>query len=81
MSRMRRNSQFFVPVSGLPRTTMTAPGLNAAERRLFGSGGARAMKTCGHLRREHSIAQAQRITFTPTLTKQADVVPFPAATT
>jgi integrase len=40
-------------------------------------GGALAMKTYGHLRREHSIAQAQRVTFTPTVTKQSDVVPFP----
>jgi len=38
------------------------------------------MKTYGHLRREHSIAQAQRVTFMPTSTKQADVIPFPAAT-
>ena len=43
-------------------------------------GGALAMKTYGHLRREHSIAQAQRVTFMPTSTKQADVIPFPAAT-
>jgi hypothetical protein len=42
-------------------------------------GGALAMKTYGHLRREHSIAQAQRVTFTPTPTKQADVIAFPAA--
>jgi hypothetical protein len=41
-------------------------------------GGALAMKTYGHLRREHSIAQAQRVTFTPASTKQADVIPFPA---
>jgi integrase len=41
-------------------------------------GGALAMKTYGHLRREHSIAQAQRVTFAPVGTKQADVVPFPA---
>jgi integrase len=31
-------------------------------------GGALAMKTYGHLRREHSIAQAQRVTFAPALT-------------
>jgi len=43
-------------------------------------GGALAMKTYGHLRREHSIAQAQRVTFTPTSTKQADVIPFRAGT-
>jgi integrase len=41
-------------------------------------GGALAMKTYGHLRREHSIAQAQRVTFTPASTKQVDVIPFPA---
>jgi integrase len=41
-------------------------------------GGALAMKTYGHLRREHSIAQAQRVTFTPVATKQADVIAFPA---
>jgi integrase len=41
-------------------------------------GGALAMKTYGHLRREHSIAQAQRVTFAPASTKQADVIPFPA---
>jgi len=41
-------------------------------------GGALAMKTYGHLRREHSIAQAQRVTFLPVSTKQADVIPFQA---
>jgi integrase len=40
-------------------------------------GGALAMKTYGHLRREHSIAQAQRVSFTPAPTKQTDVIPFP----
>jgi len=40
-------------------------------------GGALAMKTYGHLRREHSIAQAQRVTFAPT-PKRADVIAFPA---
>ncbi len=39
-------------------------------------GGALAMKTYGHLRREHSIAQAQRVSFMPTAAKQADVIPF-----
>jgi integrase len=43
-------------------------------------GGALAMKTYGHLRREHSIAQAQRVTFTPLATKQADVIAFPTTT-
>ena len=41
-------------------------------------GGALAMKTYGHLRREHSIAQAQRVSFAPIATKQAEVIPFPA---
>jgi len=40
-------------------------------------GGALAMKTYGHLRREHSIAQAQRVTFAPVATKQAEVIAFP----
>lgn len=41
-------------------------------------GGALAMKTYGHLRREHSIAQAQRVTFTPASTNQPGVIPLPA---
>jgi integrase len=41
-------------------------------------GGALAMKTYGHLRREHSIALAQRVTFTPAVTEQADVIAFSA---
>jgi integrase len=40
-------------------------------------GGALAMKTYGHLRREHSIAQAQRVTFAPASGTQADVIAFP----
>ena len=36
------------------------------------------MKTYGHLQREHSIAQAQRDSFTRVGTKQADVIAFPA---
>ena len=40
-------------------------------------GGALAMKTYGHLRREHSMAQAQRVTFTPVMSTQGDVIPFP----
>jgi integrase len=40
-------------------------------------GGALAMKTYGHLRREHSIAQAQRVTFAAVQAKQADVIAFP----
>jgi len=42
-------------------------------------GGALAMKTYGHLRREHSIALAQRVSFLPTLRQQAaEVIPFSA---
>jgi integrase len=41
-------------------------------------GGALAMKTYGHLRREHSIAQAQKVSFTAVTTKQTDLIPFPA---
>ena len=39
-------------------------------------GGGLAMKTYGHLRREHSIAQAQRVTFAQVATNQADVIQF-----
>jgi integrase len=39
-------------------------------------GGVLAMKTYGHLRREHSIAQAQRVTFTLGPIKEADIVAF-----
>ena len=41
-------------------------------------GGALAMKTYGHLRREHRLAQAQRVTFAPAPTVQAHVISFPA---
>jgi integrase len=41
-------------------------------------GGALLMKVYGHLRREHSIAQAQKVNFAPVETKRADVIPFPA---
>jgi integrase len=41
-------------------------------------GGALAMKIYGHLRREHSLAQAQRVSFAPKSTETADVIPFPA---
>jgi integrase len=41
-------------------------------------GGALAMKTYGHLRREHSIAQAQRVTFAATPAKRADIISFAA---
>jgi len=39
-------------------------------------GGALAMKTYGHLRREHSIAQAQRVSFAAVRATQGDVIPF-----
>ena len=41
-------------------------------------GGALAMKTYGHLRREHSIAQAQKVSFAPIPARQADIIAFPA---
>ena len=41
-------------------------------------GGALAMKTYGHLRREHSLAQAQRVSFAPTVHLPAEIVPFAA---
>jgi len=41
-------------------------------------GGALAMKTYGHLRREHSIAQAQRVTFAAAPVKLAPIIAFPA---
>ena len=41
-------------------------------------GGSLLMKTYGHLLREHSIAQAQRVSFAPVTAKQDDVIPFPA---
>ena len=40
-------------------------------------GGALAMKTYGHLRREHSIAQAQRVSFASRAHTPAEIVPFP----
>jgi integrase len=40
-------------------------------------GGALAMKTYGHLRREHSITQAQRVTFASPPPKQAEIITFP----
>jgi integrase len=42
-------------------------------------GGALAMKTYGHLRREHSIAQAQRVTFAPNTADRADIIAFPVS--
>ncbi len=41
-------------------------------------GGALAMKTYGHLRREHSLAQAQRVSFAPVVATQANVIQFAA---
>ena len=43
-------------------------------------GGAVAMKTYGHLRREHSAAQALKVSFAPVAARQADLIPFAAAT-
>jgi len=40
-------------------------------------GGALVMKTYGHLRREHGISQAQRVSFAPVMPKQTAVIPFP----
>ena len=43
-------------------------------------GGALAMKTYGHLRREHSIAQAQKVSFASVALKSAaDIIDFPVA--
>ena len=42
-------------------------------------GGALAMKTYGHLRREHSVAQALKVSFAPVATKRANVLPFSTA--
>jgi integrase len=41
-------------------------------------GGVLALKTYGHLRREHSMAQALKVNFAPAATTEADVIPFPA---
>ena len=41
-------------------------------------GGALLMRTYGHLRREHSIAQAQRVSFAPHVQLQGEILPFPA---
>jgi integrase len=41
-------------------------------------GGALAMKTYGHLRREHSIAQARRVTFAPVPRTEGDIIAFSA---
>jgi integrase len=42
-------------------------------------GGALAMKTYGHLRREHSVAQALKVSFAPvTQNTQGGIIPFPA---
>ena len=38
------------------------------------------MKTYGHLRREHSVAQALKVSFAPINERPADVIPFAAAT-
>jgi hypothetical protein len=40
--------------------------------------GAMAMKISGHLRREHSIAHAQKASFASDVTMKANVIPFTA---
>jgi len=40
-------------------------------------GGALLMKTYGHLRREHSQAQALKVSFSLTTAKPSDLIPFP----
>jgi len=42
-------------------------------------GGALLMKVYGHLRREHSQAQAMKVSFSPRPEKAADVIPFSAS--
>jgi integrase len=42
-------------------------------------GGALAMKTYGHLRREHSLAQAQRVSFSPGVEMKAEIIAFPGS--
>src|ERR1700746_1775226 len=42
-------------------------------------GGDLAMKTYDHLRRKHSIAQAQRVTFAPLAAERADIIVLPTA--
>ena len=42
-------------------------------------GGALAMRTYGHLRREHSIAQAQRVTFAAAPTTERNIIALPVA--
>ena len=42
-------------------------------------GGKLALDTYGHLRREHSLAQAKRVTFAPHLEPNGDVIVFPGA--
>jgi integrase len=41
-------------------------------------GGVLAMRTYGHLRREHSIAEAQRVSFAPKAGMAAAIIPFSA---
>jgi hypothetical protein len=40
-------------------------------------GGTLGNETYGHLRREHSIAQARRVSFAPVAAKQCDVIAVP----
>lgn len=41
-------------------------------------GGALALKTYGHLRREHSVAQALKVSFAPVVSEQSNVIEFSA---
>lgn len=43
-------------------------------------GGALAMKTYGHLRDEHSVSAAKKVSFAPLIERPTDVIPFAAAT-
>jgi integrase len=42
-------------------------------------GGALAMKTYGHLRDEHSLAQARRVSFAPGVEVKAEIITFPGS--
>src|SRR5262249_21004147 len=42
-------------------------------------GGALLMRVYGHLRNEHSQEQARKVSFSPTASKTADVIPFSAS--
>jgi len=58
------------PIAG-PLTSSIAIGEAGITPDIGKDGGAPAMKTYGYLRREHSITQAQRVSFS------GEVIPFP----